>query len=253
MSSVLNSTDQACRSVVDELQRRLPDAPLKELPQTRDLWNCFADRNLGEWTPVGSDLDDADCRSTDSTASEAPAVWTLERRTQYREQVQVRGFLRFVIAQANDRLANEATQQARRIAEQIASVGEVQQVLLARDPDTEVPFGAAMHLAVLVQVASHYEDEITRDERGVVWLKDTQIKVREVVLYSLCHGWSVLRIFHQYGGSIPISRIHAAFTYFDNYRSEILREIEAAERYAADSRAKHGQPPALRQLLARQA
>ncbi len=38
------------------------------------------------------------------------------------------------------------------------------------------------------------EQYITLDERGVLWLKDTNTKVVEVMLDYLVHGWSVEEI-----------------------------------------------------------
>ena len=247
MSITLPATDDVYQTVVGELQARLPDVPVKELPLARDLWGCLADRYLGEWVPVASDEDEC---AADRDGLPGPALWSLERRTQFDGHLHVRGTFRYVVDDSQDEPRHSARTHAAFLAEQIAIIGEVHEIMLVREPDTDVPYGSTVHLLLLAHVESHYRDHIRMDERGVPWLEDTQIKVREIVLDYLCYGWSALRIFHALGTTIPLSKIHSAFTYFDNHRSEVLKEIEAADRYAAEMREKMGQPPVVGRLLA---
>jgi hypothetical protein len=247
MSTVLTTTDDVHKTVIDVLKARLPNVPVKELPRPADLLGCFADRYLGEWMPVAAEGDES---SSVRDGLIGPAMWSLERRTQFNGHVHVRGTLRFVVDRSMDGQVRRALQQATEFADQIAAVGQVHEILLVREPDTDVPFGSAVHMMLLAHVESSGADQIRTDDRGVPWLTDTQIKVREIVLDFLCYGWSALRIFHALGATIPLSKIHAAFTYFDNHRSEVLKEIEEADRYAAEMREKLGQPPVVERLLA---
>ncbi len=47
MSTVLTTTDDVYKTVVGELQARMPRTAVKELPLARDLWGCLADKYLG--------------------------------------------------------------------------------------------------------------------------------------------------------------------------------------------------------------
>ena len=226
---MLTTTDDVHKIVIGELQARLPDVPVKELPLARDLWGCLADRYLGEWVAVASDEDEC---SSERDGSRRPATWTLERRTQFDGHLHVRGTFRYVVDCSQDEPGLSAPDHARMLVEQIAVIGEVHEIMLVREPDTDVPYGSTVHLLLLAHVESHYWDHIRMDERGVPWLKDTQIKVREIVLDYLCYGWSVLHIFHQHYNSPPLEKIHAALTYFDNHRSAVLEEIEQADAEA---------------------
>ena len=229
MSAVLTTTDDVCNGVIRELKARLPDVPVKELPLARDLWGCLADKYLGEWVPVASNEDE---HPTNRDDLPGPALWSLDRRTQYDAHLHVRGTFRYVVDDSQDEPRHSAQTQAAFLAEQIAVIGKVHEIMLVREPDTDVPYGSTVHLLLLAQVESHYRDYIRLDDRRVAWLTDTQIKVREIVLDYLCYGWSVLTIFHQHYNSPPLEKIHAALTYFDNHRVAVLKEIEEADTEA---------------------
>ena len=247
MALALPTTDEVHKTAVAELKARLPGASVKELPQVRDLWGCFAERYLGEWMPVASSSYEF---SRQAAASDTPPVWSIERRTQFDGHLHVRGTLRFVVDRSKDGQARRASVEARAIADQLAACGEIHDIMLVREPDTDVPFGSTVHVMLLTHVESHFRNDIRIDDRGVPWLNDTTLKVREIVLDYLCYGWSVLRIFNEHGGVIPLGKIHSAFTYFDNHRIEVLKEIEEADQYASELRQQMGQPPAVQKLLA---
>jgi len=225
MSTVLPTTDEIHTAVIGALNDRLPGVATKELPRPRDLWGCFADQYLGEWIGVASSAEES---NGDPAAGNRQVTWSLERRTQYEGHVHVRGTIRIGPDRTGDIQQDIAAAEIRRIAAQISAVGEVHELLLVREPDIEALYGKTLNLMLLAHVESNYRDQIRMDDRGVPWLQDTQIKVREIVLDYLCYGWSTFRIFREHGDSIPLERIHAAFTYFDNHRIAVLKEIEEA-------------------------
>src|SRR5579872_4150884 len=228
MSTVARVTDEVHNAILRELSARIPGAPVKQLPRPRDLWGCFADQYLGEWMGVATSAEAAD---GDQGSSNGPVSWSLDRRTQFEGHLHVRGTLRFAADRSDGAVLERATKEIGLIAGQLAAVGEVHEILIVREPDTEGLNGSTLHLMLLAYVESHYRDQIRLDERGVPWLKDTVIKVREIVLDYLCYGWSALHIFHQHYNSPPLVKIHAALTYFDNHRAAVLKEIEEADRY----------------------
>jgi hypothetical protein len=192
MSTVLPTTNEIHTAVIGELRAQLPGVAIKELPHPRDLWGCFADQYLGEWVAVASSSEEY---KGDHASGNGPVTWSLERRTQFDGHIHVRGTVRIGPDRTGDIQQEVAATEIRRIAGQVAAIGEVHEILLVREPDIEALYGKTLNLMLLAHVESNYRDQIRMEERGVAWLKDTQIKVREIVLDYLCYGWSTFRIF----------------------------------------------------------
>ena len=79
------------------------------------------------------------------------------------------------------------------------------------------------------------------DEAGVAWIDDTNVKVIEVVLDKLAHGWSPEEIHFQHP-DLALAQIHAALSYsydqqqaFDATIEEQLQRVEALMAQAAES------------------
>jgi uncharacterized protein (DUF433 family) len=79
------------------------------------------------------------------------------------------------------------------------------------------------------------------DERDIAWIDDTNVKVIEVVLDKLAHGWSPEEIHFQHS-HLSLAQIHAALSYyydnqpaFDATIERQLQEIEAMTARASDS------------------
>ena len=51
------------------------------------------------------------------------------------------------------------------------------------------------------------------DGRGVAWIDDTNVKVIEVVLDKLAHGWSPEEIHFQHPG-LSLAQIYGALSYY---------------------------------------
>ena len=60
---------------------------------------------------------------------------------------------------------------------------------------------------------------IHRDERGVAWIDDSNIKVVEVIL-DFVQGWSPDKI-HEEHSHLSLAQIYAAIAYYQDYKQEI--------------------------------
>lgn len=66
---------------------------------------------------------------------------------------------------------------------------------------------------------------IRLDEHGTAWIDDTQVKVLEVALDEIAHGWSAQEI-HLQHRNLSLAQIHAALSYYHDHRQELDAEIE---------------------------
>lgn len=78
-------------------------------------------------------------------------------------------------------------------------------------------------------------NHIRFDAEGRAWIDDTRVKVIEVAMDHLAHGWSAEEI-HRQDPCISLAQAHAALAfYYDNqatFDHEIVESIERAERLA---------------------
>jgi uncharacterized protein (DUF433 family) len=85
-------------------------------------------------------------------------------------------------------------------------------------------------------VTAVFATQIEIDAQGVAWIGGTKVKVTEIVLDKLAHGWSPEEIHFQHP-HLPLAQIHAALTwYYENQSgldASIVRELEEADRVAA--------------------
>ena len=81
-----------------------------------------------------------------------------------------------------------------------------------------------------------FATQIEIDTNGVAWIGGTKVKVTEVVLDKLAHGWSPEEIHFQHP-NLSLSQIHGALTfYYENeaeMEAEIRRGAEEADGLAA--------------------
>jgi uncharacterized protein (DUF433 family) len=87
------------------------------------------------------------------------------------------------------------------------------------------------------------------DDSGVAWIDETNVKVVEVVLDRLAHGWSPEEIHFQHPG-LSLAQIHAALSYYYDHQDALDAEI--AERMARADRlaAAAGESPFRKRLQA---
>jgi len=62
------------------------------------------------------------------------------------------------------------------------------------------------------------------DDRGVVWIDDTNVKVVEVVLDKLAHGSSPEEIHFQHP-NLSLAQIHGALTYYYEHQDEVDEQL----------------------------
>jgi uncharacterized protein (DUF433 family) len=79
-------------------------------------------------------------------------------------------------------------------------------------------------------------NHICMDERGLAWIDDTRVKVIEVAMDHLAHGWSAEEIHRQHPG-LSLAQVHAALAFYYDHQSEfdeaIVDSADAAEKLAA--------------------
>lgn len=91
---------------------------------------------------------------------------------------------------------------------------------------------------------------IQLDDRGVAWIDDTNVKVREVVLDKLAHGLSPEEIYVEHYRQLSLAQIHAAFAYYYDHQSAIDVEISAHHQLQADLRSQSAESPFVQRMRA---
>jgi uncharacterized protein (DUF433 family) len=74
-------------------------------------------------------------------------------------------------------------------------------------------------------VNAAFTTQIELDGRGVAWITGTQVKVTEIVLDKLAHGWSPEEIHFQHP-NLSLAQIHGALTYYYENQDHLDRQIE---------------------------
>jgi uncharacterized protein (DUF433 family) len=96
-------------------------------------------------------------------------------------------------------------------------------------------------------VAAESIQHIVRDERGVAWIAQCNVKVIEVVLDHIAYGWSADAM-HEQHSHLSLAQIHAALAFYYDHQAEFDTEIDRqAERLKA-LREAAGESPVQRRL-----
>jgi uncharacterized protein (DUF433 family) len=66
---------------------------------------------------------------------------------------------------------------------------------------------------------------IQLDNAGVAWIDDSNVKVIEVAMDKLAHGWNPEEIHFQHP-HLSLAKIHAALSYYYDHQHDIDRAIE---------------------------
>lgn len=85
------------------------------------------------------------------------------------------------------------------------------------------------------------------DDRGVAWIDDANIKVIEVALDSLAHGWSPEEIHFQHP-QLSLGQIHAALAFYHDHKGDFDDAIQAQLRDHRKRRAEAAESPIRRRL-----
>ena len=88
---------------------------------------------------------------------------------------------------------------------------------------------------------------IQTDAHGTAWIDDTNVKVVEVVLDRLAHGWSPEEIHFQHP-SLSLAQIHAALAYYYDHQAEMDQQIERQLKETDALAAEGGHSPVRRRL-----
>ena len=87
------------------------------------------------------------------------------------------------------------------------------------------------------------------DEAGVPWIDDTNVKVIEVVLDKLAHGWSPEEIHFQHR-DLSLAQIHAALSYYYDHQQAFDATIEEQLQRVQALAAQVGESPVRQRLRA---
>lgn len=88
------------------------------------------------------------------------------------------------------------------------------------------------------------------DDRGLAWIDDTNVKVIEVALDKLAHGWSAEEIHYQHSRNLSMAQIHAALTYYYDHQADFDAQIEREVQEYEDLRSKSLGSPGRQRLRA---
>lgn len=91
---------------------------------------------------------------------------------------------------------------------------------------------------------------ITIDDEGRAWLADEQVRVVQVILDYLAHGWSPEEI-HRQHSHLSLAQIHSAFAYYYDHQAELDQQI-AEELVAVRMLRSQTENPELQQRLREQ-
>lgn len=82
-----------------------------------------------------------------------------------------------------------------------------------------------------------FATQIELDGQGVAWIGGTRVKVTEIVLDKIAHGWSPEEMHFQHP-HLSLAQIHGALTYYyENQRdldAQIQQGLEEADNIAAE-------------------
>ena len=79
--------------------------------------------------------------------------------------------------------------------------------------------------------------QIEIDAAGIAWLAGANVKVIEVAMDKIAHGWSPEEIHFQHA-HLSLAQIHAALAYYYENQAALDRQIEQNRATAADFAAR---------------
>lgn len=85
------------------------------------------------------------------------------------------------------------------------------------------------------------------DNRGVAWIDDTNIKVMEVALDMIAHGWSPEEIHFQHP-HLSLAQIHSALGYYYDHKTEMDEQIQRSSQAVEKLRGQAKDSPIRKRL-----
>lgn len=85
-------------------------------------------------------------------------------------------------------------------------------------------------------------EHVRLDAKGIPVIVGTTMKVVELVMAQIAHGWSPeeLRFQHSY---LTLGQIHSALAYYWDHKEQLDADIERRRRYAEEERSQAGTSP----------
>jgi uncharacterized protein (DUF433 family) len=99
-------------------------------------------------------------------------------------------------------------------------------------------------------MATTVSTQIEIDEQGVAWITGANVKVIEVALDKLAHGWSPEEMHFQHP-NLSMAQIHAALAYYYENQERLDAEIARREGEVEALEAESLKPISREQLVAR--
>ncbi len=93
-----------------------------------------------------------------------------------------------------------------------------------------------------------FATQIELDSRGVAWIAGTKVKVTEIVLDKIAHGWSPEEIHFQHP-NLSLAQIHGALTYYYENQVRLDEQILEGLKQSAELSAQLSDPGLRRKLL----
>ena len=119
-------------------------------------------------------------------------------------------------------------------------------LILAGQRFTRVPDSAINEDMSTQELITTYE-HVQIDAGGVPIIAGTNMKVVELVMAQLAHGWSPeeLHFQHPY---LSLGQIHSALAYYWDHKEELDADIERRRKYAEEARREAGPSPLANKL-----
>lgn len=95
-------------------------------------------------------------------------------------------------------------------------------------------------------VETRYE-HIVLDSSNTPIIAGTTMKVRELVLAHIAHGWSPAELQFQFP-YLTLGKIHSALAYYWDHREEMDRQIERGVQAVSELRQSLGETPLIERL-----
>ena len=120
----------------------------------------------------------------------------------------------------------------------MGSIARLQGAMLFRPRFTHVPDSAINDDMSTQELITTYE-HVQIDAGGVPIIAGTNMKVVELVMAQLAHGWSPeeLHFQHPY---LSLGQIHSALAYYWDHKEELDADIERRRQYAEEARKEAG-------------
>lgn len=93
-----------------------------------------------------------------------------------------------------------------------------------------------------------FATQIELDSRGVAWIAGTKVKVIEIVLDKIAHGWSPEEIHFQHP-NLSLAQIHGALMYYYENQARLDEQILEGLKESAELSAQLSDPSLWRKLL----